>query len=347
MSTPAACHRRRTLSLLGTVFVVIAAVAALSIGAWPASGPENAPDLDNIVVHKDPGRLTILFRMDGPVAHESFILTDPNRIVFDLHTEKNFETERLIPVDHLGVRSIRTARNKPGVIRIVIDCSNGVPPHTVSDSSEGITVSFKHVKEDGAAVAGNGEPAPAETAIRTAPSPAPAWMLTLGPQAGFNLMSSEEFRDLYGQSTMFSGGDFSLSRFLDPGEALGISLDIKMIRARGTTSFLGEDIELRLTPLSASVFYLRRFGNWMPYIGIGPILLSYREIYPEGFPVSEISGKALGIGMTLGIFVGIWDRIMAKAFIRLRNVSDTNEEEQTVSFSGREFGVSLGYRFNF
>ena len=172
-------------------------------------------------------------------------------------------------------------------------------------------------------------------------------MLAAGLQAGLYMMQDDDFKDFYGASQTFLGGEGAYFFFLNGKEAVGVSLDFKLINAEGQTSFLEEDIKLRLIPFSLSASYMSTFGPFMPYAALGADFLFYKETYPIDFSVPEISGSTLGLNIALGTYVTVSDNILLKAFVKLHSLKAKIDEDLTANFGGTEFGASVCYRFNF
>ncbi|MDW7761280.1 MAG: AMIN domain-containing protein [Acidobacteriota bacterium] len=326
-------------------------------------------ELRNLVIQKEPGRLAVTLQTAEAVVYESFTLMGPNRLIFDLQNTTYFAVEPLIAVKHMGVVSIRTAQNRPDVVRVVFDFADGIPPYVIGDSPEGIVVTFREPDPEPEPETVRGvvpvaakpveteAPKPAPVKPKAAPvrkdKPAPAFtdapgrMLAAGLQAGLYLMQDSDFQELYGKSAMFFGAGGSYFLFLNGQEAVGVDLDFKVIGAEGKTSFLEEDIKLRLIPFSLSAAYLRKYANIMPYVALGADFLSYRETYPTDFAVPETSGTTLGVNIALGTYVAVSDNILLRAFVKFHSLRAKIEEDLTVNFGGNEIGLGISYRFNY
>lgn len=341
-------------------FLLFAAVVMM-FGPYSLSAEDGAK-LVNILVQKEPSRLVVTLQVSQPVVYETFTLGDPNRLIFDLQNTTDFEAESLIAVKHMGIQSIRTAQNRPEVVRVVIDFPGDIPPYSIGDSPEGIVVTFREPDPapevtpppvEKRALPETPKPAPVPAPVpKDRPAPFPTdlpkeRMLAAGLQGGLYFMHDADFQDIYGKSAVFFGGEGAYFFFLNDMEALGVSLDFKLINAEGQTAFLEDEVNLRLIPFSLSAAYLRKFGRTMPYAALGACLLSYKETYPPEFPISEVSGSTLGIHVQLGTYVVVTENLLFKAYMKFHSLRKEIEEGLTINFGGNEIGVSVCYRFNF
>jgi len=111
-----ALQRWRGLALLFALFLVASAQAeVLSSRIWPA---------------KDYTRLTL--ESKEPIDYKIFILKDPERLVIDLETNEISpalaELNGKVAADDPYIQGLRVARNRPGVVRLVLDLKGEVKP---------------------------------------------------------------------------------------------------------------------------------------------------------------------------------------------------------------------------
>ena len=74
----------------------------------------------------------VVIELDREVGFNKQILSDPDRIYFDLqgvHLDRSFQ-EKKYPVNDLFIQQLRVAQNRPGVVRVVLDFEE-ISSHTV------------------------------------------------------------------------------------------------------------------------------------------------------------------------------------------------------------------------
>src|SRR3954464_11146960 len=110
--------RRAVLAVLGAVaafFVVTAQAQVLSSRIWPA---------------RDYTRLTV--ESKGELKYTLFAVKDPERLVLDLDVDELppalAELNGKVASDDPYVQGLRVARNRPGVVRLVLDLKSEVKP---------------------------------------------------------------------------------------------------------------------------------------------------------------------------------------------------------------------------
>ncbi|MCJ7581704.1 MAG: AMIN domain-containing protein [Candidatus Aminicenantes bacterium] len=99
--------------------------------------------LENIWIHFEPrtDRLEITLQLTQKTNFNSFSLTEPNRLVIDLFQTERFLSSPQIDVNAFGVQKIRTAINRPEVIRVVLDLQDQAPHHKIEE--EGIRIKIE------------------------------------------------------------------------------------------------------------------------------------------------------------------------------------------------------------
>ena len=106
----------RSLALLGALFLLGTAEAQVLSGRiWPA---------------RDYTRLTL--ESSAAIQHSVFSVKDPQRLVLDLQTDDLTaalaELHAKVASDDPYIQGLRVARNRPGVIRVVLDLKTDVKP---------------------------------------------------------------------------------------------------------------------------------------------------------------------------------------------------------------------------
>ena len=106
--------------LLTTLFIWIAATTAA----------QAATEFEGVRLWAAPDHTRVVFDTSAPATHEIFSLANPNRLVIDVPSAKVGDS--LVTDKAVGglVKGVRTAINKPGVLRIVLDLKQPVKPRS-------------------------------------------------------------------------------------------------------------------------------------------------------------------------------------------------------------------------
>jgi N-acetylmuramoyl-L-alanine amidase len=106
---------RLVLALLAVLYVAGAQAQVLSTRIWPA---------------RDYTRLTLETR--GELKHSVFSVKDPERLVLEIETGEVTpalaELQSKVTADDPYIQGLRVARNRPGVVRVVLDLKAEVKP---------------------------------------------------------------------------------------------------------------------------------------------------------------------------------------------------------------------------
>ena len=73
-------------------------------------------------------------------SHRVFELSNPNRIVIDLHNIDNINTSRHFDVNEFGIKSIRAGMYKTDVARIVLDAEGKMPFYEIERIHGGLEI---------------------------------------------------------------------------------------------------------------------------------------------------------------------------------------------------------------
>ena len=330
-------------------------------------GAQETPALTDIMVQKGADQMEIRLVVTGPVNYESFTLFNPNRLVIDLLQVREFRNPAEVNVNDFGVSRIRTAKNKPDVVRVVFDLDVAVPSYSIEDRQGAIHIFFRSEGTAGQ----QPETKPAGQPVRTEPeretpppvtqpqAPAqsstqaqrgtadrgPALSLNLG--GGLYMPQSTDFQDVYGKSSMAFGLGVTYYIPLSGVEDLGFSLDGNYISSTGATTATAEEVKLTLMPIMLTAIYQRHFGSVIPYVGLGGSLFSYKETLPETFSVPEVSGSVIGFNFLLGTHVKVVPQLSLRAYLRYHIAKKTDEDGFGINLTGSELGIGLSYFFNF
>jgi len=321
--------------------------------------------LADIVIQKDQDHLEARLVITGSVNYESFTLFNPNRLVIDLLQIQEFTNPEEIAVDDFGVVRIRTAKNRPDVIRVVFDLDETVPSYSIEDREGAIHVFFrlerpaekkpveKQVKAEPVQKAAPAKPKPKPP---TKPEPrqerqtttaARGNALSIGLGGGLYFTQNSDFQEIYDKNSSFFGLAVTFYKSISAVENLGFTLEGDYITDSGMTTYTEEEVKLSMTPVMLDIFYQRYFGRFAPFAGLGASYFSYKEELPETFPVSDVTGSILGYNFLVGTHIKLIEQLSIKAYLRYHVAKKTEEDGNEVDLSGSELGIGLSYFFNF
>lgn len=332
--------------------------------------PEEVKELKNISVQKLENQLNVSVVFDEGITYESFTLFNPNRLVIDLINGEKISAEPLYEVDSFGVLQIRAAINRPGIIRVVFDFEDKLPLYRIEEVETGLEISFWHEEpaemvEEKPPVKIEEEKKPVEVTAKPEEEkiePRPSiiqerrmatretlaekeWNMSIGILSGFYFMQDEAFKDVYGSSSFFFGGEYS---FIIPVKefkrALDASISFKYLRKTGLTTYTEEELRFRMTHFSFSVRYLIDLKKFTPFIGPGIDYIVYKETYPETFPIESVGSSDVGFHIQGGTYFELTPALFARAYFKF-NISKTLSEDIEVNLGGIEWGLGIAFRF--
>ena len=106
--------------LLTGLFVWLTAITAV----------QAATEFKGVRLWAAPDHTRVVFDTSGPSSHELFALKNPDRLVIDVKAAAAADTLQTAKKAGGLVKGIRTALNKPGVLRIVLDLKQSVKPRS-------------------------------------------------------------------------------------------------------------------------------------------------------------------------------------------------------------------------
>ena len=354
-------------------------VCSLSLGllllfafATPAALAQDTPELNDIVIQKSLNQMEVRLVISGSVDYESFTLFNPNRLVIDLLQMQAFRSPAEINVNDFGVNRIRTARNRPDVVRVVFDLAETVPSYSIEDQDGTVQVVFR-VERAAAKPETKPVEKPEEKEVRIQPTrkavtppkakprrteipaaepraegEAPSWgrALSINLGGGLYMPQSSNFQDVYDSTSTLVGGGLTYYLPLSGVERLGLSLEGSYIFDTGQTTFTEEEVKLTMIPAMFDVFYQRKFGRFAPFAGLGGSYFSYKEELPPTFAVSEVTGNVMGFNFMVGTHIELIRQLAVRALLRY-HVAKKTEDEIEFNLSGSELSIGLSYFFNF
>lgn len=329
---------------------------------------QNSIELTEIRFNRLENKLEVQIELNKSFAYESFTLFSPNRLVIDLLDVERFFSNPDIEINHLGIKTIRTAKFKPNVTRVVFDLAEKIPYYTIKENEIGLTVTFWYEEEKEEVI----EKKPPEIKeepvekkkieIEKKEKPAekiPTRLIeefkkeeeikeevtiAIGYNNGFYFMQDSDFQNVYGKSAFFFGGETIVKIPIKRNEYIGASLGFKYSPDSGKSTFTEEEIKLRMIPITFSVLYMRQFRKFSPYVGLGIGYHNYKEIYPETFAVPSVTGSTWGIHFQAGTYIEIIPSLALKFYFKYHSARE-KENGVDVNLGGNEYGVGLAYYF--
>jgi len=358
--------RLRRIYSLAIVFLLI-------LPGVTAAQEDTTLVLKNIVLEKSQDRLGVQLDIDIPINYESFTLFNPDRLIIDLLGATSFSCDPLIEVNDQGVLTIRTAKNQPDVTRVVFDLMEEIPSYSIEEKQDGLYIYFeveKPIFEEQPEEME--EPIPVKEEIKkpeiktTQPKTEPAEkkvpplpelktittpeaksrkMLTLGVGGGLYFIQDADFQDVYGKSAGYFGGEASFYIPIKGKEGIAIAIDLKSISSSGLTTVTEEEVTLKLTPISFAALYMRHYGRFIPFVGLGGSVFSYEETYPPSFAILSTKGSTFGLNLQIGTYIKVVETFSFKVFFKFYDAR-TKENDLNINLGGNEYGIGLAYHFN-
>jgi len=317
-------------------------------------------EIKNLQIKQLEGKLIVLIESEIGILYESFVLYNPNRLVLDLMNVEKTSLEPEYNVNRFGIANIRTGINRPSVCRIVFDIGEEFPLYKINEVENGLEISFwpestdidkkepereEEIKEE----VKKPEPEPVKVEKKpiekVAKEPSEEKKFTIGIMSGLYFVQDEVFREIYGNSSLMFGGEYSFAPF-QAIKNLDFWLGFNYMQDTGKTTFLEEDLKFRMMHFSFSIRYLFHLERFSPFVGPGIDYITYKETYPEDFPIESIEGSTLGFHFQAGSYIHITSSLSAKLSFKY-NIANTTRDDVEVTLGGSHLGVGLIYRFNF
>ena len=332
----------------------------LSLTAIPAVGQEAAANTITAVrVDKGTEETTIFLDYSQDLQYEVFLLLNPNRLVLDFHNNTKIASTEPVSVGSHGVMAVRSGYPTPDVLRIAIDLDTQIPEYKINKIDTGLSIVFTSkaapVEEEEEPIEIKMKPVPKKP--QTQISSADAEKLRqateilkpdlrsngLGFVTGFYSFKDENIKSLYGNSTMFYGGEYSLILPI-PVTYIDACLGFSTYSIDGKTSYFEEDLKFQAMTLSLAIRYLGKFGRFSPFIGPGIDYFIYKETYPADFPIDSIDGSDIGFHFQAGTYFHIMDFLSVKLHLKY-NMFTTEQDSVSLDLGGFEYALGLVFRF--
>lgn len=326
--------------------------------------------IKNISIKKLESRLSVLIEFDKGISYESFALIGPNRLVINFKNVDEFLPKPSMDVNSFRVIRIRAGKPQPDINRVVFDLEEELPRYEINEVDAGVEVSFwvieaeelEKLKEDIKPPVGLKKEAqppekkPPKAEKKTPPvkeEPVEEALeepseelkeekkFSIGVVTGFYFMQDEAFQEIYGKSTFVFGGESSIAL---PLKFLDVWIGFKQMQDSGKTTFMEEDISLRMTDISFSLRCLINLENFTPFIGPGVDYIYYKESYSGDFPLASISDSDFGFHIQGGSYFHLSNFLSTKLYFKY-NTINTTIQDLRVNLGGTEWGLGLVFRF--
>jgi hypothetical protein len=329
-----------------------------------------------IRIQKLESRLSVFIEFDKGISYENFTLMGPNRLVIDFMNVDEFLPKPSLDVNSFGVIRIRTGKPQPDIHRVVFDLEEELPRYEINEVENGLEISFwvlkveklEELKEEiKPPVKVKKEAKPPEKKPPKVEEKAPPikeekepekpkveevteepWKemkeekkFSIGVATGFYFMQDEAFQEIYGKSTFVFGGETSITL---PLKFLDIWIGFKQMQDSGKTTFMQEDISLRMTDISFSLRCLINLKNLTPFLGPGVDYIYYKENYSGDFPLASLSDSDFGFHIQGGSYFHLSNFLSTKLYFKY-NMIKTTIQDLSVNLGGTEWGLGLVFRF--
>jgi hypothetical protein len=307
---------------------------------------EGENEIKNLQIKQLEDKLIVLIESEIGILYDSFVLYNPNRLVLDFLNVEKISLEPDYDVNSFGIAKIRTGKNRPSVCRIVFDIEQEFPQYRIDEVENGLEISFwpeiididkkepgikeaeeKETRKKPEAAPIKVEKTPIEKkpivereAKRVSKEPKEEKKFTLGIMSGLYLVQDEVFKEVYGNSIPFFGAEYSLSL---PVKGLDIWFGFNYMQDKGKTTFLEEDLTLKMMHFSLSLRYMFYLKILSPFLGAGIDYITYQG----------------------GSYFRITEDLAAKLILKYNFAKETRDDLE-IQLGGLQLGVGLIYRFN-
>ncbi|MGB9006238.1 MAG: tetratricopeptide repeat protein, partial [Candidatus Aminicenantales bacterium] len=96
--------------------------------------------LSGIRVNKSEDSLRIEILCSPPTTYRTFVLQNERKIILDLFNVSEVRSDRIIPVNSLGLQSIRSGMFEDKTARIVLDARGEIPPYDIQPTAGGLVI---------------------------------------------------------------------------------------------------------------------------------------------------------------------------------------------------------------
>lgn len=338
-------------------------VFAVNLAAVQAT---QVAELKDIKFEKKENQIEVTIEYPPDIPYDSFSLMNPNRLVLDFMGIRTVSSMPMIGINEMGIVSIRSALNRPGVARIVFNFTEETPQYRIEETESGMTIIFwkegevveqeepeqivrepikPPVEEKAKITPEVKKPVQDETRLtRYTDEISMKKMMALGFSLGYLTLQDPAFAETYGEGGIFFKGEYSLYLPLKT-KNVDIWTGFTYFEKTGKTSITQEDLTMKITNLSLALRYLRMFSKFTPFVGAGIDYIVYKEILPEDYIIGSVGGSDLGFHIQGGTYFDVRPNLSLKVHVKYL-WSKTDVDGMEVNLGGVEYGAGLVFRFN-
>lgn len=324
-------------------------------------------ELKSISYEKKGSQIEVKIEYPSNIPYDSFSLMNPNRLVLDFMGIRTVSSMPMVGINQMGILSIRSALNRPGVARVVFNFTDETPQYRIEETESGLTITFweeeihtaqrepeREVQETVKPPVVEKSKIKPETKKPTRPEPrytrdaaenSTRKNMALGFTAGYLALQDDTFAEAYGEGGVFFKGEYSVVLPVKV-ESFDIWTGFTYFQMNGKTTVTQEDLTLKITNLSLAFRYLPTFKKFTPFAGVGIDYIVYKEILPEDYIIESVGGSDLGFHVQGGTYFDALPYLSLKVHIKYL-WSKVEVEEQEINLGGVEYGAGLVFRFNF
>ena len=96
--------------------------------------------LSAVLIKKSEDSLTVEILYSPPTTYRTFVLRAERKIILDLFNVSEVRSDRIIPVNSLGLQSVRTGMFENHTARIVLDASEEIPAYDLQQTATGLVI---------------------------------------------------------------------------------------------------------------------------------------------------------------------------------------------------------------
>jgi hypothetical protein len=353
------------LKAIKSGFIFLSVLILLTVPSL--SQTQYAAQLKSISIQRLENKLQVTLQFDRLLEYKSFVLSNPNRLAIDFYQVRSFDSDPVTEVVDYGVIRIRVGKNRPDVTRVVFDLAERIPYFAIERKDlNSLIIDFwlEETVEEKPAIKEIKPPEkiPPEVPEKIVkkeetPPPAPtpavyqeakitdeeAMTISLGVQAGGYFPHSSRLQETYQTGIFCLGGEVQFNFPFRMKEFIGVSLGFTHVKSDGNTE--NPDSRIRLTPISLSALYMRKFSSFYPFLGIGIDYFNYSETSPQKFDAPLYSKYTWGANVQIGALVKVASSFSLKAYMKYHSAR-FKEDDLNINLGGNEYGLVIFYSFN-
>jgi len=345
----------RVMNIKKTIpfFLVLLVFSGLSSAQTTPQG-----ELTNLSFQKGDQQGTVQLKCSKPVTYETFSLLNPNRLVLDLTAIGSISSPMLLEINDMGIQKVTVSAQSADTARILVYFMDDIPKYKIEENEQGLDLVFmKEAPQEKLSdpietpATGKAKILP-ETKITKPERPAVSSVkassrikdMNIGIDIGYFFFQDALFQEAYDKKAQNIRGEFAF-RLPVPVDNFDIWTAVSHYSKDGKTSLYEENLNFSSTTFSIALRYLRKIKFFTPFAGVGLDYISYKETFPENFPVSSVGGSKTGYHLQGGAYIHITPSFSGKIQIRYLSASAT-EDNITVNLGGVEYSIGLNFHFD-